>query len=201
MARQYGRMVLIFGGLALLLAVPLGLVGAWFMSSMLATQLNYDIPSFGLTGSTLLVQAVGALLLPLLAALGPLRAAARLSIREALAGEEKISRQGRKGSKGAKEEKKAFSFLPLRLRPFAPWREPFSHKASSPSATRRSSLRLVAWRNVARRPARLALTVAALALAGALFMATFGLRQGLYGAVEILVGEFGADAQLSLIHI
>nr|MBP6789655.1 FtsX-like permease family protein [Promineifilum sp.] len=84
-ARQYGRMVLIFGGLALLLAVPLGLVGAWFMSSMLATQLNYDIPSFGLTGSTLLVQAVGALLLPLLAALGPLRAAARLSIREALA--------------------------------------------------------------------------------------------------------------------
>ncbi len=83
-ARQYGRLVLIFGGLALLLAVPLGLAGAWAMSSMLAGQLNYDIPSFGLTGSTLLVQAVGALLLPLLAALGPLRAAAGLSVREAM---------------------------------------------------------------------------------------------------------------------
>jgi putative ABC transport system permease protein len=197
-ARQYGRMVLIFGGLALLLAVPLGLVGAWAMSSMLAGQLNYDIPSFGLTWSTLLVQAAGALLLPLLAALGPLRAAARLSIREALAGEERSSRQGRQGSKGAKEEKKAFSFLPWRLRPFAPWRELFSHKANTPPATHRSSLLLVALRNVARRPARLALTVAALALAGALFMATFGLRQGLYGAVEILVGEFGADAQIDL---
>jgi putative ABC transport system permease protein len=56
----------------------------------------------------------------------------------------------------------------------------------------------VAVRNVGRRPARLALTIAALALAGALFMATFGLRQGLYGAVEILVGEFGADAQIDL---
>ena len=171
-ARQYGRMVLIFGGLALLLAVPLGLVGAWFMSSMLATQLNYDIPSFGLTWSTLLVQAVGALLLPLLAALGPLRAAARLSIREALAG------QG--------EEKR---LAPRRLGPFAPWRVRLA---------RPSSLLLVAVRNVARRPARLALTVAALALAGALFMATFGLRQGLYGAVEILVGEFEADAQIDL---
>ena len=171
-ARQYGRMVLIFGGLALLLAVPLGLVGAWFMSSMLATQLNYDIPSFGLTWSTLLVQAAGALLLPLLAALGPLRAAARLSIREALAG------QG--------EEKR---LAPRRLGPFAPWRVRLA---------RPSSLLLVAVRNVARRPARLALTVAALALAGALFMATFGLRQGLYGAVEILVGEFEADAQIDL---
>ena len=175
-ARQYGRMVLIFGGLALLLAVPLGLVGAWFMSSMLATQLNYDIPSFGLTGSTLLVQAAGALLLPLLAALGPLRAAARLSIREALGGELRVTSDERRVKSRA-------------------WRARFRE---SSLVARPSSLLLVAVRNVRRRPARLALTVAALALAGALFMATFGLRQGLYGAVEILVGEFGADAQIDL---
>ena len=37
----------------------------------------------------LLLGAVGALLLPLLAALGPLRVAARLSIREALTGDTK----------------------------------------------------------------------------------------------------------------
>ncbi len=71
-------------------------------------------------------------------------------------------------------------------------------KSNSSLVTRHSSLRLVAVRNVGRRRARLALTVAALALAGALFMATFGLRQGLYGAVDILVGEFGADAQIDL---
>ena len=34
-------MVLIFGLLALLLAVPLGLFGAYFMSSFLAGQLNF----------------------------------------------------------------------------------------------------------------------------------------------------------------
>jgi len=179
-ARQYGRMVLIFGGLALLLAVPLGLVGAWFMSSMLATQLNYDIPSFGLTWSTLLVQAVGALLLPLLAALGPLRVAARLSIREALTGDTKYE------IRETSEEARAS--LISRLSYFVSHHSYFVARLSY----------LVAWRNVARRPARLALTMAALALAGALFMATFGLRQGLYGAVEILVGEFGADAQIDL---
>jgi putative ABC transport system permease protein len=54
----------------------------------------------------------------------------------------------------------------------------------------------LAWRNVARRRARLALTVAALALAGAMFIATFGLRLGLYEAVEILVGEFPYDVQI-----
>jgi len=171
--RLYGRLVLVFGGLALLLAVPLGLVGAWFMSSTLATQLNYDIPSFGLTTGTLLAQAAGALLVPALAALGPLLAAARLPVRVALAGE-KTGGRGRRA--GAREE--GFSLAP------GPW----------PLAPR------LAWRNVARRPARLALTVAALALAGALFMATFGLRLGLYEAVEILVGEFPSDVIIDLEH-
>lgn len=54
--RQYGRMVALFGLMALALAVPLGLIGAWFMSSFLAAQLNYDIPSFGLPWQTVVVQ-------------------------------------------------------------------------------------------------------------------------------------------------
>lgn len=49
---------------------------------------------------------------------------------------------------------------------------------------------LLAWRNVARRKVRLGLTLIALSLAGALFIATFGLKLGLDEAIEILVGEF-----------
>ena len=195
--RLYGRLVLIFGGLALLLAVPLGLVGAWFMSSTLAAQLNYDIPSFGLTAGTLLVQAAGALLVPLLAALGPVLAAARLPVRDALAGE-KSSRKGAKEEKAQRKKRKnttsSFSyFSSLRLGPFAPWRE-----LSSPAPSPWPLAPRLGLRNVARRPARLALTVAALALAGALFMATFGLRLGLYEAIEILVGEFPSDVIIDL---
>ena len=160
----YGRMVAIFGALALLLAVPLGLAGAYFQSTYLAGQLNYDIPSFGLTAATLLVQAAGALLVPALAALGPLRTAARLTIREALGGQGIAELAGGWSAR--------LSQLPR--------------------------LATLALRNVARRRTRLALTLLALALAGAMFIATFGLRLGLYEAVEILVGEFPYDVTIDL---
>ncbi len=157
-AWQYGRMVLWFGLMALAIAVPLGLLGAWFQSSYLAGQLNYDILSFGLPWPTVVVQAAGALLIPALAALGPVRSAARMTIREAL------SQTGDAG-----------------------------HATRSPNTPPYFVSRisyLVAWRNVTRRKLRLALTLAALSLAGAMFIATFGLKLGLDEAVEILVGEF-----------
>lgn len=167
--RQYGRMVLAFGLMALALAVPLGLLGAWFMSSTLAGQLNYDIPSFGLPWQTLLVQFIGALLVPALAALGPVRGAANLTIREAFA---RI-----RDTKYELRDQGAFqSFFASRV------------------------AYLVAWRNVGRRRVRLALTLIALSLAGAMFIATFGLRLGLYQAIEILVGEFPYDIQLDFIE-
>jgi len=193
--RLYGRLVVIFGGLALLVAVPLGLVGAWFMSSTLAAQLNYDIPSFGLTAGTLLAQAAGALLVPLLAALPPLRSAARLSVRAALAGEGPVAERGGRASRKERQGRQEDASS---LRPWRSWRSLREVLLHSSLVTRRSSLISVALRNVARRPGRLALTVAALALAGALFMATFGLRQGLYEAVEILVGEFPSDVIIDL---
>ena len=164
--RQYGRMVVIFGLLALLLAAPLGLLGAWFMSNDLARRLNYDIPSFGLKATTLAVQAAGALLVPALAALGPLRAAAAMTIREALSNQLRTTND-----------------------------EPRMKRVERLPRTA-----LLSLRNVARRPVRLALTVAALALAGAMFMATFGLRLGLYEAIEILVGEFPYDAQVDVVE-
>ena len=174
--RQYGRMVVLFGLMALALAVPLGLVGAWFMSNTLSGQLNFDIPSFGLTWPTLLIQATGALLVPMLAALGPVRAAANMTIRDALSPtpdtKYKIS-----------DKKRA---LP------------------APLVTRLSSFEdrisyLVAWRNVARRKVRLALTLIALSLAGAMFIATFGLRLGLNEAIEILVAEFPYAIQIDFV--
>ncbi|HRO92025.1 MAG TPA: FtsX-like permease family protein, partial [Promineifilum sp.] len=162
--RQYGRMVALFGLMALALAVPLGLMGAWFMSSTLAGQLNYDIPSFGLPWQTVVVQLVGALAIPALAALGPLRAAANLTIREAFSqtGDTQYEARGENAS---------------------PLNSYFVSRISY----------LVAWRNVARRKLRLGLTLVGLALAGAIFIATFGLKLGLDEAIEVLVGEFSAD--------
>ena len=162
--RQYGRMVALFGLMALALAVPLGLVGAWFMSGTLAGQLNYDIPSFGLPWQTVAVQLVGALAIPALAALGPVRAAGNLTIREAF-------NQTGNSENGTRGENTS------------PLNSYFASRISH----------LVAWRNVGRRKLRLALTLVGLSLAGAIFIATFGLKLGLDEAIEVLVGEFSAD--------
>ena len=162
--RQYGRMVALFGLMALALAVPLGLMGAWFMSGTLAGQLNYDIPSFGLPWQTVAVQLVGALAIPALAALGPLRAAGNLTIREAF-------NQTGNSENGTRDGN------------ISPLDSYFASRISH----------LVAWRNVGRRKLRLALTLVGLSLAGAIFIATFGLKLGLDEAIEVLVGEFSAD--------
>jgi putative ABC transport system permease protein len=163
--RQYGRMVLLFGMLALILAVPVGLAGAWFQSSYLAGQLNYDIPSFGLPWQTVVIQIVGALLVPALAAFGPVRSAANMTIREALGGQG-IGALTRGG--------------------------PLTRLEGVPR------LFALALRNVARRKVRLFLTLLGLSLAGAMFMATFGLRSGLIEAIEILVGGFPYDVIVDL---
>lgn len=162
---HYGRMVLLFGLMALALAVPLGLFGAWFMSSFLAAELNFDIPSFNLPWPTLLIQIVGALLIPALAAWGPVRAAAGLTIRDAFS-----QTTNTKAEVGDKKDVPPYFLARMAY--------------------------LVPWRNIARRRLRLVLTLVALSLAGALFIATFGLRLGLYEAIEILVGEFPYDVQI-----
>lgn len=162
--RLYGRMVIILGLMALALAVPLGLFGAYFQSSFVAGQLNYDIPSFGLVWSTLLIQVIGALLIPALAALWPVSRAANLTIRDALGGQGITGLATQRGLLGRVEG------LPRTM--------------------------TLALRNVARRRVRLVLTLAALSLAGAIFIATFGLRLGLYEAIEILVSEFPYDIQI-----
>jgi len=110
------------------------------------------------------VQLVGALAIPALAALGPVRAAGNLTIREAF-NQTGNSENGTRGENTSPLD----SYFASRI----------SH--------------LVAWRNVGRRKLRLALTLVGLSLAGAIFIATFGLKLGLDEAIEVLVGEFSAD--------
>jgi putative ABC transport system permease protein len=80
----YLRMVFIFGALALLLAVPMGVGGAYVQMLVLASTLNFDLRSFGLPPATVLLQVVGALLVPALAAFFPILQETRQTVRESL---------------------------------------------------------------------------------------------------------------------
>lgn len=80
----YFQEVLVFGILALLLAIPMGLVGAYFLADGVATGMNFNVEHFSLPTITLLLQAFSALLAPLLASLFPIVSGSLITIREAI---------------------------------------------------------------------------------------------------------------------
>jgi putative ABC transport system permease protein len=80
----YFRMVLIYGLLALLISIPLGIMGAWAMSNWLVNSFGADLGQFTLDRTALAVQVAICLLAPLLASLVPIFQAARITVREAI---------------------------------------------------------------------------------------------------------------------
>ena len=80
----YLQEVLLFGILALLLAIPMGLVGADVLADGVATGMNFKVQHFSLPAITLVLQALSALLAPLLASLFPIINGSRITIREAI---------------------------------------------------------------------------------------------------------------------
>jgi len=86
--------VLIYGVLALLIAIPLGALGAQQLSNFLLNVFNLDPGPLTLSATAVLAQTAIALLAPLLAALVPITTGARITVREA------ISTYGLSGNSG-----------------------------------------------------------------------------------------------------
>ena len=80
----YFQEVLLFGILALLLAIPMGLVGAYFLADGVAASLNFNVQHFRLPLITIVLQSLSALLAPLLASSTPIISGSRITIREAI---------------------------------------------------------------------------------------------------------------------
>ncbi|HET6594921.1 MAG TPA: FtsX-like permease family protein [Anaerolineales bacterium] len=80
----YFQEVLLFGALALLLAIPMGLIGGYFLADGVATGMNFSVRRFRLPGITLILQVFSALLAPLLASAIPIVSGSLITIREAI---------------------------------------------------------------------------------------------------------------------
>jgi len=153
--------VLIFGVCALLLAVPMGAVGAYFLATGVASGMNFDVTQFSLPPSTLILQAVSAILVPLLASLLPIVTGSRITIREAI-----TSNSMNTGAGGSTRIRGLPQLMNLSIR------------------------------NTFRRKGRLALTFAALTLAGAMFIAILGIRQSMREAVRQIQGDTDYDVDV-----
>ncbi|HUH98139.1 MAG TPA: ABC transporter permease [Anaerolineales bacterium] len=157
--------VLIFGICALILAVPMGLIGSYFLATGVASGMNFDVTQFSLPPLTLLLQAASALLVPLMASLFPILTGSRITIREAI-----NSNSMNAGAGGA-----------TRLGGF-------------------SQLMNLSFRNTFRRKGRLALTFAALVLAGSMFIAVIGIRQSMRDAVKQIQGDTNYNINLDFVQ-
>lgn len=86
--RTYLNMVLVIGTLALLIAIPQGYGSAWGLVFGVMSSLDLPMATVGLPVSTLLGQMALAYLVPLIAVLIPVLNGTRITIREAMSGDQ-----------------------------------------------------------------------------------------------------------------
>ncbi len=164
---MYVVLILGFGAVALLIAVPLANKAAQTIGDGMAAYLNFFPATYRGYTSTLLQQGIVALVVPLLTAVWPLYNSLHVTVREALSDYGVGSKvRGKEGN---------VSKLDLML----------------PRPVRLS------LRNAFRRRLRLALTLFTLVLAGALFIAVYNLWASFDRAITEIQGYVLADINIS----
>ena len=173
---MYLVMVISYGILALLIAIPLGALGARALSQLLATMFNFNLPTMEIPPQTILIQAVIGLVLPVLASLYPFLSNLRLSAAEALSAY--TIGKGRFGR----------NWIDQMLSGSNLW---FTRKLSIRSI-------LLSVRNTFRSKGRLALTLTTLTLASATFISVFNVRASLSSTVDDMMKLYHFDIWLTL---
>jgi putative ABC transport system permease protein len=170
---MYLTMTLLYGLLALLIAVPLSVVGARELSRFIAGMFNFDLLQARIPPETWVIQAAVGLLTPALASLPPFLANLRVTAAKAM----RVGYQSGKGRFGAGLIDRLLSGTKL-------W------------FARRVLLRplLLSIRNTFRSKGRLALTLITLSLAGAIFIGVFSVQASLDQTLDDLLRWWGFDA-------
>jgi putative ABC transport system permease protein len=168
--------VLAFGLLSLFVAVPLGVLGAWALSSFFAGAFNFDITTVSVPPLVLGLQVMAGLLIPLLAALVPVLSGTRITVREAISGYG--LGKGRFGT-GRIDRLLVGLDLVSKLR-----------FLSRPM--------LLSLRNTFRRKGRLALTLTTLTIAGVIFMAVMSARASLNLTLDDIFAYYNYDVNVTM---
>jgi putative ABC transport system permease protein len=168
-AAVYFGIVLGYALIALAVALPGGAIGAWLLTAFTANLLNFEATSFFVAPGVIALEIAIGLLVPMLAAAWPVYRGVRVTVREA------ISSAGISDGFGRSRFDRALQQIRGLSRPT-----------------------LLSIRNTFRRKARLALTLLALMLGGAVFMSVFTLRASLMATLDDTLRYFNYDAQVQL---
>ncbi len=85
--QMYITLILAFGVIALLIAVPLGGQGAYALSAFIASKINFSLLGYRIVPLAFVIQIVVGLAVPLLAGLLPVLNGSRITVLRALSGE------------------------------------------------------------------------------------------------------------------
>jgi putative ABC transport system permease protein len=173
--RIYLGVALLYGVMALLLAVPLSAIGAQFMTGWMLSTINVVPGPMRLVPASVTVQIAVGILVPILAALLPVLGGARVSCREA------ISNYGLGGEFG--------NSLVDRMLLAAQRNLPAFRALPRPA--------LLSLRNTFRRKARVLLTLATLTLGGVMFITVMGVGLSLNRMLEVVINDFGFNVLMA----
>lgn len=166
---MYIALIIIYGLIALVIAVPLSMVAGNGLAAFMANLMSIELQGTRFVPIVIGVQAVVALAVPLVAGYFPVTKGTRTTVRRAISDEG----PGEQASGGGLLDKLGV-WLKWLSRPL-----------------------LLSIRNTFRRKGRLALTLFTLIVAGSIFIAVFNVQASLNGFMDILGQHFMADVTVS----
>ena len=166
---MYLMLILAFGIIAALIAIPLGAIGGYLFAEFVASQASITLQGFRFFPQVVLLQVAIALLVPLGAGFIPVNSGSKTNVRRAISG----NRPGEQGSN-------------------ANW---FNRLLGKMAWISRPVL--LSIRNTFRRKGRLALTLFTLIIGGAIFIAVFNVSVSMEQYIEQLGKYFIADISVN----
>ena len=180
--RMYIALIVAFGVLALIIAVPLGGQGAYGLALFIANKMRFNLLGYRIVPMALFVQIAVGLLVPLIAGLAPVLNGSRITVLRALSGDvadDEIQIEG------GEKRLSWFDWMQVKVTNLLAVRgirvpRPF----------------VISLRNTFRRKSRLALTLFTLTMGGAIFISVFNVRITLHDYIGQIGKYFRADVTL-----
>lgn len=165
---MYGALIIAYGLIALIIAVPLGVLAGNGLALFMGNMMSIEIQGFRVVPLAIFLQVVLAFAVSLLAGYFPVTRGTRMTVRRAISEENPGEQTAKAGFADNLGVQFAWISRPL----------------------------LLSIRNTFRRKGRLILTLFTLVMAGAIFIAVFNVRDSLNGFMDTLGQHYLADVMI-----
>jgi len=181
--RMYLVLLLVFGLLALLIAIPAGGQGAYELAQFIADEMGFSLLGYRIVPLSFILQVAVGILVPLVAGFLPVIRGSKVTVQKALDGDQTRS-SGEKDPAGLERESRWERFQLNTTRLLAD------------RGIRIPRQLLISLRNTFRQRGRLLLTLFTLTMGGAIFISVFNVQVTLEDYVENIGNYFLADVTL-----